>query len=351
SWTVDTTKHFVYDGWNVIQEITTAQPTKYYVWGLDLSQSLQGAGGVGGLLAVIEGTSSWNYLYDGNGNVGQMLNSTTGAIEAHYEYDPYGNSVLSTGALASSNPYRFSTKYLDDEFNLYYYGYRYYDPETGRWLNRDPIDEQGGLNLYVLLNNNSINSIDHLGLIDVEACVEVLKSIYVQAGKLYAEIKKYDPLADGKGGFPMGGGKLTKPGGHYKEIKNFQKGLKNRLGDFVKRCIDDCDDDDDDDQIDKPTYPKWADQLSNVSIPEPIYDSSRATKRILVQLPIMPDTESAVVKIEKYQQDIQNLKTVANIATVSGKVTGCYCIYRAVRLLPSLAPPFWWTIPANVVAP
>ncbi|MCD4779628.1 MAG: hypothetical protein K8S27_03650, partial [Candidatus Omnitrophica bacterium] len=124
SWTVDTTKHFVYDGWNVIQEITTAQPTKYYVWGLDLSQSMQGAGGVGGLLTVIEGTSSWNYLYDGNGNVGQMLNSSTGAIEAHYEYDPYGNEIQATGAVASSNPYRFSTKYLDDEFNLYYYGYR-----------------------------------------------------------------------------------------------------------------------------------------------------------------------------------------------------------------------------------
>ncbi|MCD4781807.1 MAG: AHH domain-containing protein, partial [Candidatus Omnitrophica bacterium] len=177
AWTVDTTKHFVYDGWNVIQEITTAQPTKYYVWGLDLSQSLQGAGGVGGLLSIVEGTSSWNYLYDGNGNVGQMLNSSTGAIEAHYEYDPYGNETLSTGALASSNPYRFSTKYLDDEFNLYYYGYRYYDPETGRWLSRDPIREEGfltltssayydvaDLNLYAFVLNNSINYFDEYGL-------------------------------------------------------------------------------------------------------------------------------------------------------------------------------------------
>ncbi|MCD4779629.1 MAG: RHS repeat-associated core domain-containing protein, partial [Candidatus Omnitrophica bacterium] len=165
SWTVDTTKHFVYDGWNVIQEITTAQPTKYYVWGLDLSQSLQGAGGVGGLLAMVSGLDSYTYMYDGNGNVGQMLNSSTGVIEAHYEYDPYGNETLATGALASSNPYRFSTKYLDDEFNLYYYGFRYYDPETGRWLNRDPIEEEGGgLNLYIFVGNNPINLIDILGL-------------------------------------------------------------------------------------------------------------------------------------------------------------------------------------------
>jgi len=47
---------------------------------------------------------------------------------------------------------------------LYYYGYRYYDPETGRWLSRDPIGEVGGFNLYLFVNNNSINSVDPFGL-------------------------------------------------------------------------------------------------------------------------------------------------------------------------------------------
>ncbi|MCD4780544.1 MAG: RHS repeat-associated core domain-containing protein [Candidatus Omnitrophica bacterium] len=113
---------------------------------------------------MVSGTDSYTYLYDGNGNVGQMLNSSTGAIEAHYEYDPYGNSVLESGALASSNPYRFSTKYFDSEYGLYYYGYRYLDPETGRWLNRDPIEENGGLNLYSFALNEPINIFDLLGM-------------------------------------------------------------------------------------------------------------------------------------------------------------------------------------------
>ncbi|WFB36357.1 RHS repeat-associated core domain-containing protein [Kiritimatiellota bacterium B12222] len=45
-----------------------------------------------------------------------------------------------------------------------FYGFRYYDPETGRWPNRDPIEEQGGLNLYGFVGNDGVNSWDYLGL-------------------------------------------------------------------------------------------------------------------------------------------------------------------------------------------
>ena len=44
-----------------------------------------------------------------------------------------------------------------------YYGYRYYDPVTGRWPSRDPIKEQGGINLYGFLRNSAVNSVDILG--------------------------------------------------------------------------------------------------------------------------------------------------------------------------------------------
>jgi RHS repeat-associated protein len=161
AWVVETTKRFVYDGWNVLEEQTVSQPSKYYVWGLDLSQSLQGAGGIGGLLARVESSTTHNFLHDGNGNVGQLINAATGTTDAQYEYDPYGNSIVATGVFAATNPYRFSTKYLDGETGLYYYGQRYYDPQTGRWLSRDPLEELGheivkGLPLF----NSSIHPIN-----------------------------------------------------------------------------------------------------------------------------------------------------------------------------------------------
>ena len=65
---------------------------------------------------------------------------------AQYEYGPFGEVIRSTGTSATSNPFRFSTKYQDDESELLYYGYRFYNAATGRWLSRDPIQERGGRN-------------------------------------------------------------------------------------------------------------------------------------------------------------------------------------------------------------
>ena len=54
---------------------------------------------------------------------------------------------MSGTAIADDNPFRFSTKYLDTESGLIYYGFRYYSPSLGRFLNRDPLGEEGGPNL------------------------------------------------------------------------------------------------------------------------------------------------------------------------------------------------------------
>ncbi|HOC58217.1 MAG TPA: RHS repeat-associated core domain-containing protein [Verrucomicrobiota bacterium] len=60
-----------------------------------------------------------------------------------HKYGPFGEVIRATGPLAKANPFRFSTKYQDDETDLLYYGYRYYSASTGRWISRDPINELG----------------------------------------------------------------------------------------------------------------------------------------------------------------------------------------------------------------
>jgi len=162
--TVTSATLFVYDGFNSIAEYTAGTNTaaslsKIYLWGTDLSGSLQGAGGVGGLLAVnASGTISYP-TYDGNGNVSEYL-AANGTVAAHFEYDPFGNTVVNSDNISKLFPYRFSTKPLDFETGLYYYTYRYYDPATGRWMSRDPIGEKGGVNLYGFVGNDGVNLVD-----------------------------------------------------------------------------------------------------------------------------------------------------------------------------------------------
>ena len=107
---------------------------------------------------------SVNYIYDNNGNVTELLDGNTGEIVGRYEYDPYGNTTKIEGKAAQENKIRFSTKEYDETSGLYYYGYRHYDPVTGRWPSRDPIEEDGGINLYAFVGNDPIGKLDRLGL-------------------------------------------------------------------------------------------------------------------------------------------------------------------------------------------
>ena len=163
-----TTRSFLYDGWNLIQEFqsSTIPPfhssTNFYVWGLDLSGSLQGAGGVGGLLAVVKNSATYIPAWDANGNIMEYV-ADDGTIAAHREYDPFGGTVVATGD-AIAFTHWFSTKPWCAVTGLSEYQFRMYSPEVGRWLSRDPIGEKGGVALYVLCFNRALLSADALGL-------------------------------------------------------------------------------------------------------------------------------------------------------------------------------------------
>jgi RHS repeat-associated protein len=137
----------------LIQERTSANtPTVSYARGQDLSGTLEGAGGIGGLLARSDQYSggTWGrhvfYHADGNGNVTALIDSAQTVVAA-YRYNPYGQLLGSSGSLAGVNTLRFSSKQIHSNVGLYYYGYRFYDPNLQRWMNRDPIGELGGRRL------------------------------------------------------------------------------------------------------------------------------------------------------------------------------------------------------------
>jgi len=158
-------RRYVWAGHLLLMELDgNNQPVRKYTWGLDLAgqsgqvNSLEGAGGIGGLLAVYDLNDTpgaeqtgddlqYIYAYDGNGNVVQVLDwsasSATAAIVAKYEYDPYGNVVAQAGDYAERNPIRFSTKQWDDETGFGYWEQRYYSPRLGRWMSEDPYSELG----------------------------------------------------------------------------------------------------------------------------------------------------------------------------------------------------------------
>jgi len=172
-WTPSHTTTLVYDGWLPIAEIvatSTATTTNLFVWGKDLSGTPQGAGGVGGLVATHMNGAWYFPFYDANGNITAYVDEQ-GTVVAEYTYDAFGGIFAQSGSMGDTFHPRFSTKYFDAETGLYYYGMRFYLPDLHRWLTRDPIEEQGGLNLYAFCGNDG-NQMDYLGLKKCRCTVE-----------------------------------------------------------------------------------------------------------------------------------------------------------------------------------
>jgi RHS repeat-associated protein len=105
---------------------------------------------------------------------GTAVLNTSGVVQERYAYSAFGVRRIMAADFSprSTSSYAwefgFQGQFRDAETGWYNYGYRFYVPMLGRWINRDPIAESGGKNLYGFANNKPINRNDRLGLINVD---------------------------------------------------------------------------------------------------------------------------------------------------------------------------------------
>ena len=169
-------------------------------------------------LALVQDDALYCYGMDFNKNVTEVFDAQ-GTIAAAYDYSPYG-AVTGTGSLVQ--PVQWSSEMNDRELALVYYNYRYYHPANGRWINRDPIAEEGGINIYNFLCNNIISQFDRLGL-EAE-CSE-------------QNLKKHKDLAFSIVLYTLARNSITiqDPEGAIKSA--FQDSIKNKASDKIKKHI------------------------------------------------------------------------------------------------------------------
>jgi RHS repeat-associated protein len=106
------------------------------------------------------------YFHNDHLGTPQVLTDDTQTNAWKAVYTPFGDAVPSIQAV--DNPFRFPGQYYDQETGLHYNYFRYYNPQTGRYMTPDPIGLEGGINLFAYVRGNPINLIDPKGLIEIQ---------------------------------------------------------------------------------------------------------------------------------------------------------------------------------------
>ncbi|HEV2208620.1 MAG TPA: RHS repeat-associated core domain-containing protein, partial [Verrucomicrobiae bacterium] len=165
NWSKTNELHLIYDGFLLVEVRDGNNNVLWtYTRGLDLSGTLAGAGGIGGLLARSDTNGPAFYHADGAGNVTALMTYSE-LVPARYLYSPFGKLVAMQGPLGPVNEMQFSSMPVNGLSDIVQPPLRpTYDPGLQRFLTQDPIGEAGGINLYRFVGNSPLAFRDPYGL-------------------------------------------------------------------------------------------------------------------------------------------------------------------------------------------
>ena len=319
------------------------------------------------------------YIYNGDELLGFIYNSNTyyyhknifgdiiGILDSNYNevvtytYNSWGlltnKTDTTTINLSTINPFRYRSYYYDEETNLYYLNSRYYNPEWGRFVNGDGVIGSNGdaisQNLFAYTSNNFINYSDNngYGLISaLKKVVSTVKKIVKKISNKIINVKATNnaKICTYKISSTKSSAKVCEvnisASSNINESKNNKKmpttnepnsrwtlpGGNTRVFGDDGRWVKDLD-------YDHPTH--WP-SLDNPHVHD-VEWKGNIPNRSKNPRNLLPNEEDNVMSLP----DVKNIVGVVGVAGVG------YLIYRGVRMLPSLTPWTWWTIPANLATP
>ena len=177
SGSLDGTTDYYYAGWRVCEEYTltgSSETLKYqYVWGATYHDEIitrddrQGGATV---TQLNDGTGADRQFQHGNTLFSVFaVTDETGTVLERYQYDPYGNQTVMDASFnvltdsAIDQEFSYTGQRLDAETSLYYYKNRFYNPDQGRFISRDLIGYEDGMNTYQYASINPTNNGDLFG--------------------------------------------------------------------------------------------------------------------------------------------------------------------------------------------